>query len=158
MLWDQVLAPISRVRRLTLQGDLPLKGVANQDEIWEKIQYESAYDHMVERLDEPMNVDEHEVKDELNEGEHHFVDLHLKRHWDQIRGWGERKWDQKFDTEHGKYWENTASRRNEMVAARNLKIASGELSYKACGNGLGAPRCNMAGEQIHEYYKGQKVA
>jgi len=154
MLWDNMLAPINRIRRLTLQGDLQLGKMANQDEIWEKIQYEAAYDHMTERLDEPMQVDPNDDENTALTS-HNFVDLDLKKHWDSIRGWGERKWDQKFDTQHGEYWEKTADRRNAMVAERNAKLASGELSFKACGNGMGAPKCNEMGVRLPSYYKGK---
>eukprot|EP00746_Dinoflagellata_sp_MGD_P158937 gnl/MRDRNA2_/MRDRNA2_86593_c0_seq8.p1 gnl/MRDRNA2_/MRDRNA2_86593_c0~~gnl/MRDRNA2_/MRDRNA2_86593_c0_seq8.p1 ORF type:complete len:555 (+),score=105.89 gnl/MRDRNA2_/MRDRNA2_86593_c0_seq8:167-1666(+) len=147
MLWDSMLKPINRVRMATLQGKMPLGGMANQDEIWEKLQYETAYDHMTEMLDQPMQVHEKPIDDE----KHYFVDLNLKKHWDNIRGWGERKWDQKFDTQHAEYWDKTIPRRNKMVGERNAMLANGTLSYRACGNGLGAPRCNRQGEKIARY-------
>jgi hypothetical protein len=150
MLWDTLLKPINRIRRATFQGSMPLKGMANQDEIWEKIQYEAAYDHMTEMLDQPMQVHAEPMvsADGENPEKHYFVDLNLKQHWDKIRGWGERKWDQKFDTQHADYWEKTIERRNIMVAERNAKLKSGELSYWECGNGVGSPQCNQFGERI----------
>merc|ERR1719265_1094232 len=144
MAWDQLLKPINRIRKLRFMGSKPLGGMANQDEIWEKIQYESAYDHMTELLDQPVQVHEKPMDDE----EHYFVDLNLKKHWDNIRGWGERKWDQKFDTQHAEYWDKTAERRNKMVGDRNALLKDGTLSYRPCGNGKGAPACNSNGERI----------
>merc|ERR1719161_2999902 len=115
MMWDRLLKPINNIHAATGGMKQQLGGMANQDEIWEKLQYETAYDHMHEMLDAPMQVHEQPMDGET----HYFVDLNLKRHWDQIRGWGERKWDSKYDTEHAEYWDKTADRRNFMVHERN---------------------------------------
>jgi len=152
MLWDQVLNPINNFRNQFAMGNVPLGKLANQDEIWEKIEYETAYDHMMEQLDKPMNMDPQDDE------KHWFVDLDLKQHWENIRGWGEKMWDNKFDGQHGKYWDSTAERRNTMIGERNAKLKSGALSFKPCGNGMGAPECNKLGQRIPKYFKGQPVA
>merc|ERR550514_101678 len=146
-----MLGPLNKVRQMTLQGNMPLGTMGNQDEVWEKVEYETAYDHMLEMLDQPMEYDPKDTE------EHYFVDLNLKKHWDNMRGWAERKWDQVFDTQYGEYWEKTAPKRIKMVAERNEAIKNHQLSFRACGNGMGAPRCNQNGEQIHMFYKGKRV-
>jgi len=151
MMWDMLSNPINQMRKMTLQGDITLRKVANQDEVWEKLLYETAYDHMTEALDQPMQINPQD-KDQ-----HYYVDLELKEHWEHIRGWGERKWDKTFDAQHGQYWVKTTERRDKMVGERNEKIASKQLSFKACGNGLGAPRCNKAGKRLPEFFKGKRV-
>lgn len=151
MVWDRMLGPINKVRKSAFMGSQVLGDMANQDELWEKVQYEAAYEHMLERLDQPMQVD---PKDDE---QHYFVDLNLKKKWDSIRGWGERKWDLKFDNQHALYWDTTKERRNQMIAERNAKLASGELSFKPCGNGMGSPQCDLLGRRVPSYYKGKKV-
>jgi len=99
---------------------------------WDKVEYETAYQHMKEQLDAPMMVGE--------EPNHFFVDLKLIEHWGSMRGQWELDWDKKFIAEHTKYWPRTADRRNEMTAERNKKIAEGQLSYRPGGNGIGAPK------------------
>merc|ERR1719272_985008 len=101
---------------------MPLGKAANQDEVWEKIQYETAYDHMLERLDEPMKID---AKDDE---EHYFVDLKLQKHWDNMRGWAEKALDKKANAQHTEYWDKTAARREGMIAERNVLLAKGTLS------------------------------
>lgn len=140
---------------VTLGIDVPSSGIMSlvnpmkfigskekKDEIWEKLEYENAYDHMKELLDQPMQVVEGDDE------EHYFVDLELAKHYDGVRGWMEKLTDSSGDKAHTEYWQRTIPRRNEMVSERALKLASGELSYRACGNGLGAPKCNALKQKI----------
>jgi hypothetical protein len=135
MLWDNLrhTKGFNLLKKANSHFDLPLKAFgANEDETWEKLQYETAYTHMKEQLDQPLMVGE--------EPNHFFVDLNLMEHWKGVRGKMEEKWDKKNDAQHQQYWVKTISRRNEMVGERNKKIAEGRLSYRPGGNGKGAPK------------------
>merc|ERR1740130_768197 len=135
MLWDQLrnTKAMGFMQQKSSRFDLPMKAIgANEDETWEKLEYETAFEHMKERLDAPMMVGE--------EPNHFFVDLNLIEHWKPIRGKFEQTWDKKNDAQHAAYWTKTISRRNEMVGERNKKIIDGRLSYRAGGNGKGAPK------------------
>merc|ERR1719420_704336 len=104
----------------------------NEDEDWEKLEHQTAFDHMKEMLDKPMMIG--------SEPNHYFVDLGLIEHWEPFRGAFEKMLDKKADTDHAKYWKATMERRNEMIDARNKAISERTLSYKRGGNGLGAPK------------------
>jgi len=135
MLWDQLRQTkvMNFLRKANSHIDLPMKALgANEDETWEKLEYETGYEHMKEQLDQPMMVGE--------EPNHFFVDLNLIEHWKPIRGMFEMKWDAKNDKQHADYWTKTINRRNEMVGERNKKIVEGRLSFRPGGNGKGAPR------------------
>jgi len=114
---------------------------ANEDETWEKLQYETAYTHMKEQLDQPMMVGE--------EPNHFFVDLNLMEHWKGIRGKFEENWDKKNDAQHQQYWVKTISRRNAMVGERNKLVRDGHLSYRPGGNGKGAPKIYIPKPEHH---------
>merc|ERR1719160_2038884 len=125
---------------------IPMKAMgANEAPTWEKLQYDVAYQHMKELLDQPMMIGE--------ERNHFFVDLNLIEHWKLIRGKWEEDWDRKNDAAHKDYWVRTISRRNAMVSSRNKKIKDGVLSFRAGGNGLGAPKL-LVEKIVHESPKG----
>merc|ERR1719281_1916892 len=118
MMWDQFRnkPEMKLFKHFHSHMDLPMKAIgANEDETWEKLQYETAYDHMIEQLDKPMMVGE--------EPNHFFVDLNLIEHWKPMRGAFEQKWDKANDKQHADYWTKTVPRRNEMIQERNRKIA-----------------------------------
>jgi hypothetical protein len=145
MMWDQLRSTkgFNFLKKATGgRFELPLRALgANEDETWEKLQYETAYTHMKEQLDQPMMVGE--------EPNHFFVDLNLMEHWRGIRGKFEETWDKKNDAQHAGYWVKTISRRNEMVNERNKKVKEGRLSYKAGGNGKGAPKVYIPEAEHH---------
>jgi len=133
MLWDSVRSTkaFKFLKTVNPVLDIPVKALgANEDETWEKLEYDTAYEHMLEQLDKPMMVGE--------EPNHFFVDLNLIEHWKPIRGKGEEKFDAKNDKAHTDYWAKTIPRRNELVGERNKKIQEGKLSYRPGGNGKGA--------------------
>jgi len=135
MMWDHLrhTDAMQFLKSKNSKIDLPMKAMgANEDETWEKLEYETAYEHMLEELDKPMMVGE--------EPNHFFVDLKLIEHWKPMRGAFEVKWDKMNDKAHADYWVKTATRRAEMVTERNLKVSEGRLSYRAGGNGKGAPQ------------------
>jgi len=138
MVWDQFRNSkfMKFLKSKNSKIDLPMKAIgANEDETWEKLEYDTSYNHMMEQLDQPMMVGE--------EANHFFVDLNLMEHWKPLRGESEQKWDKKNDAEHAAYWIKTITRRNEMVGERNKKIKLGKLSYRAGGNGKGAPKSKV---------------
>eukprot|EP00746_Dinoflagellata_sp_MGD_P157770 gnl/MRDRNA2_/MRDRNA2_86310_c0_seq1.p1 gnl/MRDRNA2_/MRDRNA2_86310_c0~~gnl/MRDRNA2_/MRDRNA2_86310_c0_seq1.p1 ORF type:complete len:448 (+),score=85.29 gnl/MRDRNA2_/MRDRNA2_86310_c0_seq1:192-1346(+) len=144
MMWDQLrhTKGFNFLKRGNGHFDLPMKAFgANEDETWEKLQYETAYTHMKEQLDQPMMVGE--------EPNHFFVDLNLMEHWKGIRGKFEEAWDKKNDAQHSQYWLKTIGRRNEMVGARNKKVYEGRLSYRPGGNGKGAPKVYVPKPETH---------
>lgn len=144
MMWDQLrnTKAFNFLKRGSSRFDLPLRAMgANEDETWEKLEWETAYEHMKEKLDEPMMVGE--------EPNHFFLDLNLIEHWKPLRGKFEQEWDRKNDAQHADYWTKTINRRNEMVGERNRKINEGRLSYRAGGNGKGAPKIFVP-KPVHE--------
>merc|ERR1719326_1668360 len=117
MMWDTMrrTKAFNFLKKMYGQFDLPIKAIgANEDETWEKVQYETAYQHMKEQLDQPMMVGE--------EPNHFFVDLNLMEHWKGLRGKFEENWDKKADAQHAQYWVKTIPRRNEMIQDRNKKM------------------------------------
>jgi len=144
MLWDGMRQSkaFKFMKTINPMMDIPMKWIgANEDEAWEKIEYETAYTHMKEELDKPMMIGE--------EPNHFFVDLNLIEHWKPMRGKAEEKWDDKNDKQHTEYWAKTAERRNEMIGERNKRMSSGQLSYRKGGNGEGAPP--RFAKQLQEY-------
>jgi len=134
MMWDQIRETkmFKFMHTVNPMIDVPVKALgANEDENWEKIEYDTAYEHMKEMLDKPMLVGE--------EPNHFFVDLNLMEHWGKFRGPLEQKFDEKNDKAHGDYWAKTVPRRNELIGERNTKIKAKKLSYRPGGNGKGAP-------------------
>jgi len=134
MMWDSIRhnKAMTFLKKMNTAIDVPMKMIgANEDEAWEKLEYETAYEHTKEQLDKPMMIGDEEG--------HFFVDLNLMEHWKPMRGKWEEKWDKKNDKQHTDYWASTADRRNVMVSERNLKLKDGSLSYRAGGNGKGAP-------------------
>jgi hypothetical protein len=144
MMWDSLrnTKGFNFLHKQNSHIDVPVKSMgANEDETWEKLQYETAYTHMKEQLDQPMMVGE--------EPNHFFVDLNLMEHWKGIRGTFEREWDKKNDAQHAAYWIRTIDRRNEMVNDRNKDVKEGRLSYRPGGNGKGAPKIFVPKPEHH---------
>merc|ERR1719313_412250 len=76
MMWDGLrnTKAFKFMKSFNSELEVPMKAIgANEDEAWEKIQYETSYAHMKEWLDKPMLVGE--------EPNHWFVDLNLMEHW-----------------------------------------------------------------------------
>jgi len=142
MMWDGIKngKMFQAIQKVNPFFDIPYKTIgANTDEAWEKLQYETAYQHMKEKLDQPLMIGE--------EANHYFLDLNLMEHWDNFRGAWEKKWDASNDKKHTEYWVKTIPRRQEMVSNRINEINEGKLSYRPGGNGFGAPKAPVALKQ-----------
>jgi len=146
LIWDNIRQgeKFKAMQKMTNGAfDIPWKTLGiNKDEDWEKLQYETAYQHMKEKLDQPLMMG--------SEPNHYHVDLNLIEHWKEpmFRGKFEAFFDKTNDQKHTEYWFKTVPRRNEMIQARNKEIKEGRLSFKMGGNGLGAPKSKFAPKKL----------